>query len=145
MDEIYYPLSLRLKIPGSTLVTVPYRLEIVPQVDMLERVEIFIPQAGVLQDLGVRITSKETQLYPAMGSLADTNFSGKDMFGVMPTSGLDLCIPFNRQIQGPPYSVVFEFYNDAVGTVSVNILLVTYKRRILPKADAPVLEVEKKV
>jgi len=142
----YFPLSGRLKIPATTTPDAPNRFQLSPQAPNLEYIEITIPQAGVLQDLGVRITEHGGALYPAMGSKGDSNFgSGKDSYGAMPPSGLSLVLPFNRKLLGPPYTLTFEFYNDGAGTVSVNIFAIVSAERIAGPATIPDGEKEKNV
>jgi len=125
-EKIYLPLSGRLVIPATTTPDSPYRFTLQSQANTLEWIEIILPQTGVLQNLGVRIFGNEGALYPAMGSNADSNFaSGKNSFGAMPTSGQNLILPFNRRLIGPPYNLIFEFYNDGAGTVAVNLFAIT--------------------
>jgi len=135
-NKTYLPLSGRLKIPATTAPDSPYRFQLVGQARTLEYIEITLPQTGVLQDLGVRISSNEGALYPAAGSMADSNFTSiKDSYGAMPTSGLTLVLPFNRRLLGPPYSINFEFYNDGAGAVSVNLFAITSEPRTQPAAS----------
>jgi hypothetical protein len=124
-DRQYFPLSARLKIPATTKPESPYVITLQCQARNLEYIEITLPQAGVLQDLGVKVTSNEGYLYPAIGSYSDSNFiTGNDSYGAMPTSGSPLVLPFNRRLFGAPYTLRFEFYNDGAGTVAVNVLAV---------------------
>lgn len=125
----YFPLSARLKIPGTTPPDAPYSIKLESQARTLEFITIAIPQASVLQDLGVRIYSNEGFLYPAIGSKTDSNFAGgKDSYGAMPTSGLALTLPFNRRMLGAPYNIILEFYNDGAA-VSVNVLAVVSEEK----------------
>jgi len=141
-DRQYFPLSARLKIPATTTAENPYAVTLQSQARNLEYIEITLPQAGVLQDLGLRILANDGMIYPAIGSATDSNFaSGKDSYGAMPTTGSPLVLPFNRRLFGAPYSIRFEFYNDGAGTVAVNLLAVvseSINRVVIPdrKKDA---------
>jgi hypothetical protein len=145
-NKSYYPLSGRLKIPATTTPGAPYTLVMEAQARNLEWIEIHLPQAGVLQDLGVRISTNERQIYPAMGSNTDSNFAGgKDSYGAMPTSGLPLHLPFNQRLFGTPYRIKFEFYNDGAGTVAVNIFVVVSEEKPMSITPSKKAEAEKNV
>jgi len=131
-NKNYLPLAGRILIPATTTPAAPYQIILTSQAKTLEYIEITLPQAGVLQNLGVRISGNDGALYPAGGSKSDSNFAGKDSFGPMPTSGLSLVLPFNRKLLGPPYNIIFEFYNDGAGTVSVNVFVITSEEKRLP-------------
>ena len=127
-DKEFFPLSLRVQIPAATLPAAPYGIDIHPGVDHLGYIEFQTATPAIVQDVGVRILSNGLQIYPAQGSMIDASagLAGCDDFGVLPSSGQRLKIPFFKKLRGSQNTLSFEFYSQGAAVVAVNVLIATY-------------------
>ena len=126
---IYYPTSLRASVPASTGDNAPYTIRLEPQIKRLAYVRGVIYTASITTGIGLRIKSKETLLYPAMGG------SNESPFGIFASSAFDLEIPFMRDLQGSPFELVFEFTNSGGAPVDVGLLVATCAPRVVFPVD----------
>lgn len=128
------PSSIRVKVPVSTLPNSPYIQLVTVQGNRLDRLILASSTTGFTNDAGIRIRGIGGMIYPAAGSVSDSNFAGgRESFGALPPSGTVFDLPLDLKLEGPPYAVTLEFYNDSgTAVLGVNVILLTHYESPVP-------------
>jgi hypothetical protein len=124
----YYNLSGRVQIPaasgGAPGTTT---LKFTANYPILDSIELFACSSTFLNNAGVIIQSSEGILYPAVGSKSDSNFAGKEQFGMLPPLAQSLKLPLCRKLNGNAWEISFTFYNDGGSALPVSVLVTCAK------------------
>jgi hypothetical protein len=124
----YFQLSGRVQIPAiSGSVPGSATLKFTANYPILDSIELFACSSTFLNNAGVIIQSSEGILYPAVGSKSDSNFAGKEQYGMIPPLTNVLRLPLNRKLNGNAWEISFTFYNDGASPLPVSILLTCAK------------------
>lgn len=145
-EKEFFPLTLRAQVPAATLPAAPYAVEVQPGVDHLGYIEFQVATAGIVQDIGVRVFSNGLLIYPAVGSMVDgsAGLAGCDGFGILPSSGQTLPVPFYKKLRGARNTLRFEFYNQGAALIAVNVLVAAYSEVRAKVAEEKRIEADKK-
>jgi hypothetical protein len=121
-------------------------MEVQPGVDHLGHIEFQIATAGIVQDIGVRVLSNGFLIYPAVGSMIDNSagLAGCHGFGILPSSGQTLRVPFFKKLRGANNTLRFEFYNQGAAIIAVNVLIEAYSEVRAKTAEEKRIEADKK-